>query len=216
MADAKRTARILVLAGPNGAGKSSVLGAFLAESQMIPFNPDIAAKLAREENPGLSEPEASIYGWHEGRRLLEEAMEDGLVFCFETTLGGTKISALLQKCLAHGGDVRIWYVGLASPEHCIQRVKARVAARGHDIPEERIRSRYDDGRLNLIRLLPTLTDLRVFDNTAEADPKQGTVPYPELILRVARGRVVSVCDLLTVPHWAKPIVKVAVDPAGSL
>jgi predicted ABC-type ATPase len=69
--------------------------------------------------------------------------------------------------------VRVWYVGLSSPELHIARVRARVAKGGHDIPEPRIRERYDASRLNLIRLLPRLSELWVYDNSVEADPDAG-------------------------------------------
>jgi predicted ABC-type ATPase len=36
-------------------------------------------------------------------------------------------------------DVLIWFFGLSSPELHIAGVKARVAAGGHPIPEEKIR-----------------------------------------------------------------------------
>jgi len=39
------------------------------------------------------------------------------------------------------------------------RVRSRVAQGGHDIPSERIQERYVQSRLNLIRLLPRLTEL---------------------------------------------------------
>src|SRR5437899_2385939 len=106
---------------------------------------------------------------------------------FETTLGGATITALLERALASGLDVRVWYVGLGSVELHLARVRARVAAGGHDIPEATVRRRFHDSRLNLIRLLPRLTELRVYDNSAEADPRAGVAPEPRLLLQLARG-----------------------------
>ena len=64
------------------------------------------------------------------------------------------MTALLERALAVGLEVRVWYVGLSSPELHLARVRARVAKGGHDIPEAQVRARYDSSRLNLIRLLP--------------------------------------------------------------
>ena len=97
----------------------------------------------------------------------------GSTFAFETTLGGKTITALLERALGAGGEVRIWYVGLSTPELHLARVRARVARGGHDIPEAQIRARYDASRLNLIRMLPHLTELRVYDNSVEAVPQHG-------------------------------------------
>jgi hypothetical protein len=51
-----------------------------------------------------------------------------------------------------------------------------------------------------------LTELRVYDNSEEADPHTGAAPKPKLILHLARGKVVSSCDLTLTPEWAKPIL----------
>ena len=88
-------------------------------------------------------------------------------------------------------------------------MRQRVAAGGHDIPEGKIRERYNSSRLNLIQLLPILTELRVYDNSEETDPKTGAAPEPKLILHWARGKVVSFCDLPLTPEWAKPILAAA-------
>jgi predicted ABC-type ATPase len=107
-------------------------------------------------------------------------------------------------------EVRIWYVGLASVALHIARVRERVAKGGHDVPEETIRERYDRSRLNLIELMPRLTELLVYDNTKEADPDAGVPPEPVLLLHFARGEIVSSANLAGIPEWAKPILGAAV------
>lgn len=205
----KQVPRIYVLAGTNGAGKSSIAGAMLVAHGVKYFNPDEAAALIAEANPGITLKEAQSAAWHEGKRLLERAIADRLDFTFETTLGGSTITALLGRAIASGVEVRIWYVGLATVELHIARVRARVEKGGHDIPEERIRKRYERSRLNLIRLMPKLTELRVYDNSFEADPQAGAVPKPRLILHLDRGKLASVCELASTPDWAKPVVLTA-------
>ena len=64
---------------------------------------------------------------------------------------------LLEQAIEKGMAVRVWYVGLENVELHSARVRARVAAGGHDIPEAKIRARSDQSRLNLIPLLPELT-----------------------------------------------------------
>lgn len=200
---------IYVLAGTNGAGKSTVGGAAIREHGADYFNPDEAARRIRSAKPRVSQRDANIAAWHEGERLLEEAIASRLIFAFETTLGGETIAGLLQRALAARIEVRVWYVGLTSPEQHVARVRARVATGGHDIPEGKIRERYDSSRSSLIRLLPESTEVRVFDNSAEADPATGSAPTPLLILHMVQGRVVTMCDLAQIPDWAKPIVAAA-------
>ncbi|HEX8695470.1 MAG TPA: zeta toxin family protein [Longimicrobium sp.] len=201
---------IHVLAGTNGAGKSSVAGAAVRQSGADYFNPDEAARRILAAKPGITLEEANSEAWFQGKRLLERAVAERLDFAFETTLGGDTIPGLLEAALEAEIEVRMWYVGLESPELHIARVRARVAEGGHDIPETKIRERYDRSRLNLIRLLPRLTELLVYDNSEEANPALGMAPRPRLVLHMIRGAIVDVCDLEDVPRWAKPIVIAAI------
>jgi predicted ABC-type ATPase len=198
---------ILVLAGTNGAGKSSVAGEALTQAGGTYFNPDHAAQ--RYVAVGLSLEEANARAWHQGRRLLERVIREHLDFALETTLGGRTITGLLLDAAERGMRVRVWYVGLASPELHIRRVQERVARGGHDIPERKIRERWDASRQNLIRLLPHLAELAVWDNSAPADPKSGTAPAPLRLLAMEEGEIRYLRSLEDVPGWAKPIVAAA-------
>lgn len=200
---------IYVLAGTNGAGKSSVAGAAIRARGSDYFNPDEATARIVQANPGIAPNEANSLGWQQGRRLLERAISERLDYTFETTLGGNTIPALLEKAHAAGLAVRIWFVGLDSPERHIARVRARVAGGGHDIPETRIRERFDRSRENLVRLLPALAELRVYDNSEEGDPATGRAPAPRLILHASDGVVRETCPVSEVPHWAKPLFAAA-------
>lgn len=204
---------IEVLAGTNGAGKSSVAGGAFRRAGGDYFNPDEATRRIREAQPRMSEAEANGAAWLMGRRLLERAIAEHADFAFETTLGGRTITSLLERALDEGLEVRIWFVGLDSPERHLARVRARVAHGGHDIPEDKIRERYEASRRNLIRLLPHLTELRLFDNSAEGDPEKGRSPKPLLVLHMAGGAITSMCPPPKVPAWAKPVVMAALRVA---
>jgi len=204
-----------VLAGVNGAGKSSIGGATFRSRGADYFNPDEVARDLRAERPALAQRQANGAAWQIGRGLLERAIRDRLDFAFETTLGGATITRLLEQAAESGTDIFIWYVGLATPELHIERVTARVERGGHPIPEEDIRRRWDHSRLNLIRLLPHLRELKVFDNTAEADPAAGEPPKPRLILHVKKGQIAGPSDLTRTPEWAKPIVAAALEQSRS-
>jgi predicted ABC-type ATPase len=209
VASAKRRCCIYVLAGTNGAGKSSVAGAMFRQAGADYFNPDEATARILAANPGISSADANSAAWRQGKRLLERAIAERLDFAFETTLGGQTITDLLHDALAVGIDVRMWFVGLSSPELHIARVQARVARGGHDIPEGKIRERFDRSRVNLIGLIPRLTELRVFDNSIDADPGAGRTPQPKLLLHVVRGAIVEMIELTETPQWARAVIAAA-------
>jgi predicted ABC-type ATPase len=207
---------IYVLAGVNGAGKSSLLGSMFREAGGLYFNPDEATSRILAANPGISRDAANSAAWHEGRRLLERAIANRDDFAFETTLGGQTIAGLLEQAISKGIEVRIDYVGLEGVELHVARVRARVKRGGHEIAEEFVRQRYDRSRLNLIRLLPRLSELRLYDNSSEADPSAGITPEPILVLHCINGSVVGPGDLPRTPEWAKPIVAAAIRHSTSL
>ena len=218
-----------MLAGCNGAGKSSIGGAALRQTGSGYFNPDEAAQRIAAantmRNPPLTRVQINGAAWEEGRRLLQRAIDEHADFALETTLGGKTMTALLEQAAQAGLRVHVWFAGLTDAELHIDRVRRRVAKGGHPIPEEKIRERFENGRVNLIRLLPQLTELYLYDNSAEADPETGAAPLPRRLLYYRERRIVSPTNLKMLleatPAWAKPIVAAAIKlhlsqrPAGT-
>lgn len=202
---------LYVLAGVNGAGKSSIGGHLLERDGLTWFNPDEFARELKAAT-GCDQGAANAQAWQEGIRRLDDAIAKGLNYAFETTLGGKTVTArLLEATKSH--DVLIWFCGLSSPELHIARVKARVAAGGHPIPEEKIRERYPLAQLNLIKLMPHAAYIKVYDNSTEA-AVDGTVPDPLPVLEMESARVISPAPddlkaLQGAPEWAKPILEAA-------
>jgi predicted ABC-type ATPase len=205
-----RIPQIYVLAGTNGAGKSSIAGKLFRQKGADYFNPDEATNRIISANKGIALDQANSAAWNEGKRLLERAIAERLDFAFETTLGGRTITALLESAIEQNIEVHVWFVGLRDPELHIQRVRARSNRGGHDIPDSKIRERYLSSRVNLIRLMPNLAQLWVYDNSEEADPVSLETPNPKLILHMLRGKVIESCTPLDTPEWAKPIMATAV------
>ncbi len=204
-----RTATITVLAGVNGAGKSSIAGGFTENAHGGYFNPDTAAVEIRALHPNISHALANGQAWQLGRALLEQAITEGRDYRFETTLGGRTIADLLERAARSGHRVNVWFCGLASPETHLARVARRVAQGGHDIPAGKIRERWNTSRENLIRLLPLLHHLRVYDNSTEADPAEGSTPRPVLWLEMKDRRITAPADLSGAPGWVQPILAAA-------
>ena len=199
---------ITVLAGVNGAGKSSVAGAYLRQKGGDYYNPDELTRELIQRNPGLAHATANSLAWTHGKENLERAIRDRTDLVFETTLGARTIPELLLRAARAGMAVKVWFVGLASVDHHLRRVAARVANGGHDIPEAKIRERWENSRLNLVRLLPHLAELIVWDNSAESD-FETNAPAPVLLLHVQAGVIIEPKNLTATPEWAKPIVAAA-------
>jgi predicted ABC-type ATPase len=202
---------LYVLAGVNGAGKSSIGGHLLERDGLTWFNPDTFAREFKAAI-GCDQETANAHAWQESIRRLDEAIAKGLNHAFETTLGGRTVTAkILEATKTH--DVLIWFCGLSSPELHIARVKARVAAGGHPIADEKVRERYPRVQLNLIKLMPHVAYIKVYDNSAEA-AADAAVPDPLLVLEMENGQVISPAPddlkaLQRAPEWSKPILEAA-------
>jgi predicted ABC-type ATPase len=197
---------LTILAGVNGAGKSSIGGQALRDLGAVYFNPDEHARLLRAKLPALTQAKANALSWAYGKAKLEEAMVTGADFTFESTLGGKTITNLLIQAAQKNHQLMIWFVGLASVELHLERVAQRVAKGGHPITEADIRKRWIGSRENIIRLIPFVTTLRVFDNSAEVAAR-GT-PEPTLLLSIEESELTypDPAELRDTPSWAKPII----------
>jgi predicted ABC-type ATPase len=202
---------ITVLAGTNGAGKSSIGGAQLEAAGAPFYNPDIETRELIAANPGMTLDEANAAAWGIGKERLETAIESRTNFNFETTLGGATIARLLTQAHVNGLRVRVWYCGLRDAELHVARVRARVLRGGHDIPEKKIRERYDASRNNLCSILPSIDELILYDNSDDADPHAGRAPRPVQLLHYRDGNILILASAM--PAWAKPIAAVALSLA---
>jgi predicted ABC-type ATPase len=207
---------LFVLAGVNGAGKSSIGGHLLERSGLTWFNPDTFARELMAAT-GCDQETANARAWAESMRRLNAAIAQRRNHAFETTLGGKTIAAKIPRA-KRTHDVLLWFCGLSSPELHVARVKARVAAGGHPIPEERIRARYPRALLNVIKLMPHVAHLQVHDNSTEA-AADGTVPDPLLVLEMDRGELITPSGndlkaLQRAPEWSKPILEAALRSRG--
>lgn len=202
---------LFVLAGVNGAGKSSLLSRALTQRGLGWFDPDAFARFLLEQG-GCTQREANAEAWAEGMRRLHGALAEEHDYALETTLGGNTMPRTIARS-AETHAVHLWYCGLESPELHVERVRARVAAGGHPIDPGQIRERWFTAPINLIDLMPKLTALRVYDNSATASPGQ-PIAVPRLLLEVRDQSVRRPAPgdreaLESVPGWAKPIVEAA-------
>jgi predicted ABC-type ATPase len=143
----QRVPQLIIIAGPNGAGKTTFAGEYLsAEETRYEFvNAD---EIARS---GSAPYRATQRGSdiRAGRMMLDridELVAAGADFVIETTLASLTYARKIPAWRERGYRVSLIYVRLASVAESMARVRKRVAAGGHGIPDEAIRRRF--GRSN--------------------------------------------------------------------
>lgn len=145
---------IIIFAGPNGSGKSTIT----AMTNIIePYtNADNIKKSSH-----CSDMEAAILV----DELRNKYIDEKISFTFETVLSTDRNLALLKRAKERGYFIRCIYVLTSEPLINVARVKARVQARGHDVPVEKIISRYYRASALLLELLPICDICHIYDNS---------------------------------------------------
>ncbi|MGV0106673.1 Zeta toxin family protein [Nostoc sp. DSM 114160] len=185
---------LYIIGGANGSGKTTVsmslLPNFLDCFEYV--NADAIAAGLSPLNPDSMAMEA-------GRLMimrLRTLSNSGSDFAFETTLAARSFAPFIIDCRAKGYTINLIYFWLQSVDLAVERVAARVASGGHSIPEDVIRRRYQQGRINLISLyLPLCDRWIIYDNSnndtrlvAEYRRGQQLVVYENAIWNQIRGQ----------------------------
>jgi predicted ABC-type ATPase len=128
---------LLIIAGPNGAGKTTFAKEYLsADERSFAFvNAD---EIARD----LPRPSDVLAA----RMMLERIAEligENADIAIETTLASLGYAQKIPAWRERGYVVSLVYLRLDSVEQSIARVGKRVAAGGHNIPEQTIRRRFE-------------------------------------------------------------------------
>lgn len=149
---------LLALAGPNGAGKSTFYDAHLRSYGLRFVNADELARQLRSNPYKAAEAADQIR-----RELL--AQEES--FAFETVFSdpvGAKLE-FMKEAERAGYTVVLFFIGIDKPELTAERVAIRVAQGGHDVPRDKLMSRYPRVMDNLKHALAELANVRVYDNS---------------------------------------------------
>ena len=123
---------VIVFAGPNGSGKTTITKMAKTVGEYI--NADDIKRTTL-----CSDIEAALKA-EELRELMIAQKKD---FTFETVLSTERNLLLLQKAKEQGYFVRGIYVLTANVDINVARVSARETLGGHGVPEEKIRTRYE-------------------------------------------------------------------------
>ena len=184
---------MFLVVGPNGAGKSTLYETALRPYVLAPFiNADL---IQRDELQDPAMP-AAYRAAELAEQRRRECLASGRSFVSESTFSHPSKLALVEDARSAGFRIVIFHVHVASPELSVLRVAGRTREGGHDVPEHKIRERYERNRA-LIRTAVLRADRAfVYDNSA-----LNRAPTPALDFK--DGQLVRVTD--PVPHWAREL-----------
>jgi predicted ABC-type ATPase len=195
---------LVMVAGSNGAGKSTFYDAYL-HSLGLPFiNADRIAEELRAGSRGLPPELSDLPVDQAAQRAADEERHASIVllrsFVTETVLSdsvGAKI-AMLNAARGRGYHVWFFFIGISGPELSRARVRERVRSRrGHDVPDDKIQSRYARTLANLPGAIEAASIAVLLDNDL-AD-----APY-RFVARFENGSLVRSSGFT--PEWAKAVL----------
>ncbi len=99
--------------------------------------------------------------------LQDEHIERGLSFSQETVFSHPSKIDALRKAREKGYRTYLYFVATASPEINVSRVANRLRCGGHDVPDEKIRSRFVRSLRQVRLAFPFLSRAYFFDNSAD-------------------------------------------------
>jgi predicted ABC-type ATPase len=161
--------QVIIIARPNDAGKSTLAPFLLRDTfGLLEYvNADTIAL-------GLSGFNSEGVAFEAGRVMLRRLHDMGRQkqsFAFESTLASRSYVSWIGELRQKGYDFHLLFLWLRSVELAIQRVKERVRLGGHNVPEEIVRRRYQNGLRNFSRLYWPLADTwAVYDNSDSDSP----------------------------------------------
>ena len=145
---------VLAFAGPNGSGKTTVT------RSLSVFETYINADDLKKEY-GLTDLEAA----QQAESLRNSLLDSGADFSFETVLSTERNLLLLERAKDRGYEVQCVYILTCDENINVARVRARRAAGGHGVPEDRIRVRYHRALVLLPRLIGVCDKMLIYDNS---------------------------------------------------
>jgi predicted ABC-type ATPase len=169
-----------LIAGPNGAGKSTLHDLVIGPVTRLELvDADVIAAREWPEDVSAHAYEASRLAAERRDQLLaaRRSFITATVFSHESKVD-------LVKAAAAAGYLITLHVVLVPEDLAVARVRNRVENDGHDVPEDKVRSRYARLWSLVAEAIAIVDETKVYDNSSASEPFR-------VVASFERGVVVS-------------------------
>ena len=190
---------VVVIAGPNGSGKISFTTEFLNHKwsrNSLYINPD---EIAQHQFGDWNSMEAVLKSAALAQQMREDLLAKRRNFIFETVLASEEKVDFLRRCYETGYFIHLFFIATQSPAINAFRVAQRVMKGGHDVPINKIISRYTKSIRNLAAIISWVDRAYIYDNSLNYEPLQS-------LYRLCQGQITNVYAE-SLPDWAFMIKK---------
>jgi predicted ABC-type ATPase len=176
--------KLIIISGPNGSGKTTVTDKILKHEWVENceyINPDF---IARDKFGDWNSKEMVLKAAEFAEKWRETCLENRKSLIFETVLSAPDKVDFVERAKKYGFFIRLFFICTDNPQINAARVAKRVMQGGHDVPIQKIVSRYYKSIANCCLLSKTVDRLYVYDNSVEKE-------LPELLFRANSGKIVK-------------------------
>ena len=189
---------LIVIAGPNGSGKTSTTRLVIkhewAESCEY-INPD---EIAQNKFGDWNDPNAVRQAVEYCEEWREQLLRDHKDFIFETVLSSDAKVDFLKRAKDAEYFIRIFFICTETPSINAARIAKRVMEGGHDVPINKIISRYLKAITNATKVAAFADRAYFYDNSVDNQEAR-------ILFRTTEGELVKQYTN-SLPDWAKTIM----------
>ena len=157
--------RVMIFAGPNGSGKSTIIENAIKLGQcpdyLICADNFVPAKKKNDIDTLLNAADLAEIARY--RALLFRKS-----FAFETVMSTHSKLDFIRHAKRHGYHVHVVYVNTGTPDINVERVQIRVNHGGHDVPKEKIISRYKKSLELMFDVICEADSADIYDNSGNS------------------------------------------------
>lgn len=190
---------LIVICGPNGSGKTSTTRLVIKHEwaeQCVYINPD---EIAQSKFGNWNDANAVRQAVEYCEELREQLLKEHKDFIFETVLSSEGKVEFLKRAKAEGYFIRMFFICTESPTINAARIANRVMQGGHDVPIQKIISRYEKAIVNAVKVTRFADRAYFYDNSF--DDQDAQILFRTIDGRFAKQYVASI------PEWADKIRK---------
>lgn len=187
---------LVIIAGPNGSGKTTLTDILRRHQWLEGCDYINADMIAEQEFGGWNSPAAVLQAARMADQLRDSLLDRHESLAFETVFSTAGRVEFVKRASANGYFVRLFYVGTDDPAINARRIAQRVREGGHDVPAEKIVSRFARAMENLSKVITIVDRAYVYDNSIDDRA-------PQLLFRTRDGKLAKIYTS-PLPGWAQP------------
>lgn len=198
--------KLIVIAGPNGSGKTTFTNQVLRHDWSegcIFINPD---EIAKHEFGDWNSPDAVRKAVVRAQNLREDCLRERKSLLIETVFSAPDKLDFIKRVKAADFFIRFFFIGTDGPHINAARVARRVMDGGHDVPINKIISRYNQSIANGAIAMSMVDRAYGYDNSIDnRDPKK--------LFRTTEGKIFKTYIDLKIHEWGQMMIEELAAPA---